>query len=50
MSMDNNEIERGSLMTPRLIVGRNVYRIENQRIRELIARIEESKNVQAQLA
>lgn len=32
-------------ITPRLIVGRNVYRTEPKRIRELIARIEESKNV-----
>jgi ATP phosphoribosyltransferase len=31
-------------ITPRLIVGRNVYRTEPKRIRELIARIEESKD------
>ncbi|HEX7152384.1 MAG TPA: ATP phosphoribosyltransferase [Thermoanaerobaculia bacterium] len=31
-------------VSPRLIVGKNVYRTEPQRIRELIARIEEAKN------
>lgn len=31
-------------ITPRLIVSRNVYRTKNQRVRELIARIEEARN------
>ncbi len=31
-------------ITPRLIVSKNVYRTNNQRIRELIARVEEVKN------
>jgi ATP phosphoribosyltransferase len=31
-------------ITPRLIVGKNVYRTEPKRIRDLIARIEESKD------
>lgn len=31
-------------ITPRLIVARNVYRTNNQQVRELIARIEEAKN------
>jgi ATP phosphoribosyltransferase len=31
-------------ISPRLIVGRNVYRTETQRIRELITRVEEAKN------
>jgi ATP phosphoribosyltransferase len=31
-------------ISPRLIVGRNVYRTETQRIRELISRVEEAKN------
>ncbi len=34
-------------ISPRLIVSRNVYRTANQEVRELIARIEESKNVYA---
>ena len=34
-------------ISPRLIVSRNVYRTANQQVRELIARIEESKNVYA---
>lgn len=33
-------------ITPRLIVGRNVYRTEPKRIRDLIARIEESNDVE----
>ncbi|HEV7766427.1 MAG TPA: ATP phosphoribosyltransferase [Thermoanaerobaculia bacterium] len=32
-------------ITPRLIVAKNFYRTSNQRVRELIARIEESNNV-----
>lgn len=35
-------------ITPRLIVSKNAYRIEYQRIRELIARIEEAKNADIQ--
>lgn len=31
-------------VTPRLIVSRSVYRTNNQQVRELIARVEESKN------
>ena len=31
-------------ITPRLIVARNVYRTNNQRVRELISRVEEAKN------
>jgi ATP phosphoribosyltransferase len=37
-------------ITPRLIVGKNVYRTEPKRIRELIARVEESKNAATDLA
>ena len=37
-------------ITPRLIVGKNVYRTEPKRIRDLIARIEESKNATTDLA
>ena len=33
-------------ITPRLIVSKNVYRMNNQKIRELIARIEEAKHEQ----
>lgn len=32
-------------ITPRLIVARNFYRTSNQRVRELVARIEETKDV-----
>lgn len=32
-------------ITPRLIVAKNFYRTSNQRVRELIARIEEARNV-----
>jgi hypothetical protein len=35
-------------ITPRLIVAKNFYRTSNQRVRELIARIEESKDALAQ--
>ena len=35
-------------ISPRLIVGKNVYRTEPKRIRELIARIEEAKNASLQ--
>jgi ATP phosphoribosyltransferase len=34
-------------ISPRLIVGKNVYRTDPKRIRELIARIEEAKNAMA---
>jgi ATP phosphoribosyltransferase len=37
-------------ISPRLIVGRNVYRTENQRIRALIARVEEAKDAALQIA
>jgi ATP phosphoribosyltransferase len=36
-------------ISPRLIVGRNVYRTETQRIRELISRVEEAKNAALQI-
>jgi ATP phosphoribosyltransferase len=36
-------------ISPRLIVGRNVYRTETQRIRELIARVEEAKHASVQI-
>ena len=36
-------------ISPRLIVGRGVYRTETKRIRELIARIEEAKNAHLQI-
>jgi ATP phosphoribosyltransferase len=35
-------------ITPRLIVAKNFYRTSNQRVRELIARIEEAKDALAQ--
>jgi ATP phosphoribosyltransferase len=35
-------------ISPRLIVGKNVYRTESKRIRDLIARIEEAKNATVQ--
>ncbi|HEX9983408.1 MAG TPA: ATP phosphoribosyltransferase [Thermoanaerobaculia bacterium] len=35
-------------ISPRLIVGKNVYRTEPKRIRDLIARIEEAKNATVQ--
>ena len=35
-------------ITPRLIVARNFYRTSNQSVRELIARIEETKDVMDQ--
>jgi ATP phosphoribosyltransferase len=35
-------------ITPRLIVAKNFYRTSNQRVRELIARIEDSKDALAQ--
>src|SRR5881227_374227 len=35
-------------ISPRLVVGKNVYRTEPKRIRELIARIEEAKNATLQ--
>jgi ATP phosphoribosyltransferase len=37
-------------ITPRLIVARNVYRTQNERVRSLIARIEEAKNVESSVA
>jgi ATP phosphoribosyltransferase len=36
-------------ISPRLIVGRGVYRTETKRIRELISRIEEAKNANLQI-
>jgi len=35
-------------ITPRLIVSKNAYRTDNQRMRELIARIEDAKNADTQ--
>jgi len=35
-------------VTPRLIIAKNVYRIANKQVRELIARIEEAKNARSQ--
>jgi ATP phosphoribosyltransferase len=35
-------------ITPRLIVAKNFYRTSNQRVRELIARIEDTKDALAQ--
>jgi len=34
-------------ITPRLIVSKNVYRTNNQQVRELISRVEEAKNEQS---
>lgn len=36
-------------ISPRLIVGRGIYRTETKRIRDLIARIEEAKNAHLQI-
>ena len=36
-------------ISPRLIVGRGVYRTDTKRIRELISRIEEAKNASLQI-
>lgn len=36
-------------ITPRLIVAKSVYRIANQKVRELIARIEEAKDVRTRI-